>query len=459
MNAPDDLELQLRGWMRHRAPLSPHADLVDGVVSRTATVRQRPGVFVRSGGGAGSLSPAALLGGRRAILLFGAVLALLAMAAAFVGSRPSAEGDPLLVRASGLTYRIALDRTVERVPWSVTSSRGSADLDACPHLVPGTDVVAYGTRFPFAFGFTSLGQPFAPIAGVSLDFGGTQFWSTDGKQLLLLETGASVTLVDLADPFRQETRRFPLPGVVGADVTPDGGRLVVALVSRDGVELQAIDTSTAERRTAARLPTSIAEPGTVPLLVSPDGSRVALGAVNTPPSDSPTEDVLVVDLATGATTTIIAGVPWSGIAHLDAAWSPDGSRLAMTTGTGGLAIAGAAGGSPVTVAAADPSGLRWSPDGSRLAFLDGTSLVTVAPDGAARVERPVGSAGFLWEPSGTSLVVASNLGAPGIAIERYGVGDVAPRERLALIGPEGTIAVSPQRAPPCLDWFMTSRAP
>jgi hypothetical protein len=82
MNRDDDLELRLRAWMGDRAVQRAPADLVDGALSRTLRVRQRPGYLVRSGGAARASLPVGIR-----LVLVGLLLLAMAGAAVLVGSR------------------------------------------------------------------------------------------------------------------------------------------------------------------------------------------------------------------------------------------------------------------------------------------------------------------------------------------------------------------------------------
>ena len=82
MNRDDDLELRLRAWMGDRAVQRAPADLVDGALSRTLRVRQRPGYLVRSGGAARAALPVGIR-----LVLVGLLLLAMAGAAVLVGSR------------------------------------------------------------------------------------------------------------------------------------------------------------------------------------------------------------------------------------------------------------------------------------------------------------------------------------------------------------------------------------
>jgi hypothetical protein len=462
MNANDDLDLRLRGWMRQRPALAPRGDLVDGAMARAATVRQRPAILAPSGEGAGILPVAGLVGGRRAILLLGALLLLLAMAFAFVGSRPPADEGRLLVSVGSAFTFVEPDGSVR----STSLALANADLsgDGCPDVIPGTAVVAHRVRFAegrngSSVELSEVGDARAEFEWISLNFGGTEFLSPDRRRLVLLATDVAVTVVDLADPQRPVTHRFESPapgtpgaGFAGAAVDADGRHLAVAVRRAGGIELELIDLATGERRSIGWV--AAAEPVDGAMALSLGGSRLALAYVAA--SDPGATSTLIVDTASGATTAVpVDPAPFD---LRRAAWSSDGRWLAIPTADQGLVAVSADGRRVVTLAPVAPDRFGWAADGSRLAFVDdGEMLVTIAPDGSHRVERAIGPAGFAWSRVGRDLVVATNLGPAGIVVERYGADDVAPLERLALIP-----ATSDQTATgpsPCIEWASTPVEP
>jgi hypothetical protein len=459
MNANDDLDLRLRGWMRQRPPLAPRGDLVDGAMARTATVRQRPAILAPSGEGAGILPLAGLVGGRRAILLLGALLLLLAMAFAFVGSRPPADEGRLLVSIGSRFSFVEPDGSVR----STTLALANADLsgDGCPDVIPGTAVVAHRVRFAegrngSSVELSEVGDAQAEFEWISLNFGGTEFLSPDRRRLVLLATDVAVTVVDLADPQRPVTRRFEslVPGTggtghAGAAVDAEGRHLAVAVRRAGGIELEIIDLATEGRRSIGRV--AAAEPVDGAMALSPGGSRLALAYVTA--TDPYATATLIVDTASGATATVpVDPAPFD---LRRAAWSSDGRWLAIPTADQGLVAVSADGGRVVTLAPVAPDHFGWSADGSRIALLDEQGmLVTVAPDGSNRVARAIGPTGFVWSRTGRDLIVA-NRGDAGIAVERYGADDAAPLERLALMPADPPAT----RLSPCIEWTSGPSAP
>ncbi|MDG6105594.1 PD40 domain-containing protein [Dactylosporangium aurantiacum] len=187
--------------------------------------------------------------------------------------------------------------------------------------------------------------------------------------------------------------------------------LQTVVLSVDGHTYRRLDE--AERRGGP------AELGTwqdAPVLLAPDGARVAVGSVG------PATDVAVVDLRTGRTTTHRgrgAGV----IRPL--AWSPDGTRLAYTVGDTGSAVLDLTTGASIPLPA-PATAAAFSPDGRRLA-VQGAPDTEVEPRRAIRILDAAGgtgatelaAAGFgvliagqaAWSPDGRWLAVADNAGA------------------------------------------------
>lgn len=132
--------------------------------------------------------------------------------------------------------------------------------------------------------------------------------------------------------------------------------------------------------------------------ISPDGKRIAyVRRANDIMADRARSSIWLVDVATGAETPLSGSGP-EGDAFAPR-WSPDGSRIAYVSTTGGAAQmwvkwldGGAA--TRLTGLPASPSSLTWSPDGRSIAYTmlvedEGLKL------GAAPAGKPEGAA---WAP-------------------------------------------------------------
>ncbi len=181
------------------------------------------------------------------------------------------------------------------------------------------------------------------------------------------------------------------------------------VVGADGRTYRRLDE--AERRGGP------AEAGTwqdAPVLLAPDGTRVAVGSVG------PVADIAVVDLRTGRTRTHRTGT--TGVV-VPLAWSPDGGRLAYTSGDGETAMLGVDAGGSVTIGP-HATGAAFAPDGRRVA-LQGRPESEVEPQWVVRVVDLAGrgtvelaAPGFggilagpnAWSPDGRWLAMVDNAG-------------------------------------------------
>src|SRR5207245_4522515 len=106
---------------------------------------------------------------------------------------------------------------------------------------------------------------------------------------------------------------------------------------------------------------TVGEPGTyTQVSLAPDERHVAV-SLETAGANA---DVWVIDTARAAITTRLTFEPTSELFPI---WSPDGSRVAFTTGTAqrSIGIKSASGGGTIETAFTSPAGSAWPTDWSR----------------------------------------------------------------------------------------------
>jgi WD40 repeat protein len=177
--------------------------------------------------------------------------------------------------------------------------------------------------------------------------------------------------------------------------SPTTNQLAFVGDSKDGTELALFDPTTGERTVV------VTTRGGIPAMAwSPDGSTIAyVSNTRTEPSRS---SIFVV--RPGATPERIARPrvlfsASSGWGALDAmngfdelAWSPDGTRLALSTSRIGLIVVPIDASGEETLTAEHPGSFAWSPDGLTIAYRDADDVVIVTASGGAPVH--VGSDSF-----------------------------------------------------------------
>jgi WD40-like Beta Propeller Repeat len=170
--------------------------------------------------------------------------------------------------------------------------------------------------------------------------------------------------------------------------SPTTDQLAFVGDSKDGTELTLFDPATGERTSI------VTTRGGIPALAwSPDGSTIAYVAnTRSEPSKS---GVFVVRL--GVTPERIERPrvlfsPSSGWGALDAmngmdklVWSPEGTRLALSTSRDGLIVVPIDGSGGRTVIDEQPGSFAWSPDGHQIAYGDARGIVIVPASGGAPV--------------------------------------------------------------------------
>jgi dipeptidyl aminopeptidase/acylaminoacyl peptidase len=170
--------------------------------------------------------------------------------------------------------------------------------------------------------------------------------------------------------------------------SPTTDQLAFVGDSKDGTELALFDPASGERTSVVTT-----RGGIIALAWSPDGSTIAYVA-NT--RSEPSKSTIVV-VRPGATPKRIGEPrvllsPSSAWGALDAmngfdelVWSPDGTRLALSTSRDGLIVVPIDGSGEWTVIDEHPGSFAWSPDGRQIAYKDARGVVIVPASGGTPV--------------------------------------------------------------------------
>ena len=151
---------------------------------------------------------------------------------------------------------------------------------------------------------------------------------------------------------------------------------------------------------------------------SPDGTKVAFVRI---PEDVPGENALLYIMdANGGNVTRMPSVSAPNefeAIHLQPAWSPDGSKIAVEVVTGvretsGIFVMGSDGSNVTQLTREFDDSPAWSPDGTKIAVSRGNSIVTMNSDGTDPVVRVEGGEGLIhesptWSPDGSAIAYSS----------------------------------------------------
>jgi Tol biopolymer transport system component len=203
-------------------------------------------------------------------------------------------------------------------------------------------------------------------------------------------------------------------------IAPDGHSVAFIAGSDNAHSLRIVDLDGTNERV-------LFTPGLRPFSPtwSPDGTRLAFGAwVSVDGGFS--SDVYVIN-ANGSSLQALTGPPAPSSSVNNVRWSPVSEQIAFTRLPGSgtqLHIVSSAGGPVLNVTAGitGPQRFEWSPDGSRIAYTTGPDFAvrTVNPDGTNRTLVRSGDgyerAAMAWSPDGSKLAFGAGP-CPGAGVE------------------------------------------
>jgi Tol biopolymer transport system component len=214
-------------------------------------------------------------------------------------------------------------------------------------------------------------------------------WFPDGGHLLYTTTDASSMYPSGA--FYEipsgggKARSLGSPGARGRSISPDGSKVLYLTASWEVAELNF--------ETGARTVLSHPAAGTwdTEAAWSPDGKRIAFGCNYSPSAKAPHSDICMMN-ADGSARRVL--FPRSDAAEWTT-WSPDGRFIAFQADsknftTGSIVVGNVANGRAVEISGATGFALNetpaWSPDGRWIAFqvktADGYRIALMHPDGS-----------------------------------------------------------------------------
>jgi len=412
MTARDDLNRSLTAWLEAEPVIAEPEQLLGQVLARTARTRRRPAWSFPERWIPMELTSVrpVVPGGRMLVIGILALLLVAVVGFALVASGalrrpvPSPLGpakNGLVVYASG--YQIFTSAADGSGAVAITHATGTA---TGPVLSPDGSRVAYFTfPGPGAYDHPSLvvsaidGTGAVTIDSVQGSISRPS-WSPDGRTIAYgraadLDQVGRIYVAPVDGSGGPRLISDPARDSWAPTWSPDGTRIAFVrgdATSQELVLMDADGSDTHQLSTGAY--TAIGggmEHGTEGLAWSPDGSRILFSAGTG--TDTPTEQdrsLYVVDVASGAPERLVAGgspIVYGGV------WSPSGTRIAYLRGPASaypnLFVANADGTGEQRVATAiswyTP---RWSPDGTSIVFDRQGTVVIIDTAGLTKKAIP-----------------------------------------------------------------------
>ena len=273
-------------------------------------------------------------------------------------------------------------------------------------------------------------------------------WSRDGSQLAFIglssdgaQTVSKMMVANLDDDSVHEVYASDNEHPIYLNWSPDNANVsfISTNFSGENIILQSVPAQGGDR--------TILDTGS-PYYWSwaPDGKAMIVHAGGAAASVPEHVAFLNVDSTTVTEQALNADLPSIAAQSFQApAWSPDGSRIALTRVSDGenqIIVTDAAGENPDKIGAFNSkTAFAWSSDGTRIAYIDGQEALSAGTLGPLHVvdletsEEIVEEANiisFFWSPSGEEIAYFILLQAPADSSSSGGSTDTAPQFALEL---------------------------
>jgi Tol biopolymer transport system component len=343
------------------------------------------------------------------LLVLIALLVVMGMIAAIVGSRPQTTLDPFGPAANGVVVYADYRGDIYVLDPEAGTSRpliSDRDHDAVPIFSRDGSMIVFARRDANGLYQLTIAQAdgtivrsiAGPMEPVWLD------WSPDGTRLAVIDS--SPVTFSIVSVDGSERHDIDLPGLKADQVfwRPNGEELVVSAVSTGpGAEthgLYLVRADGSEHRPIVP-PTSNSEDLQAPAL-SPDGTQIIY--TQWEGDEYPGGHLYVVDVDGGDVRKLF--FDWATESDYYAKWSPDGSQIVFNRGraqdTYYLSVAPAGGGHVVDIG----SKLAWGPAAEAAFSPDGSKVIARYSNGETWMFPATGGPGRRLEIS-TDVSLAS----------------------------------------------------